>query len=330
MSIKGIGRLVQLGLAKEAVRGTAEAAATFWVPFLEASVEEKLEKAVDEQSQGVIEPTTDSKIVKQFAEISLKGNVPDKSLGLILLATLGSISSAAESAPNALAYDHTFSVAQSIQHQSLTAFINDPLAAADYKHALGCINSLDISYQAGKLIEMDLKMLAKKGATATLTPAANTENIFTPKNFSFKLASTVAGLGAASAVSIRSMKLKIAKGLESDDVLGSNDPADFLNKSIEITGEIEAIWQDEASFKTAFLAGTQQAMRIDLKNTDVTIATSANPEVKIDLYKVSFDALTRPFKVGDTVMQTLSFKAHYSITDTKMISVVLTNLQASY
>ncbi|MDD5527773.1 MAG: phage tail tube protein, partial [Patescibacteria group bacterium] len=217
-----------------------------------------------------------------------------------------------------------------IQHQSLTAFLNDPLAAADYKHAMACVNELNITYQAGKLIEMDVKMVAKKGVSATLTPATNTENVFTPKNFSVKLAANQAGLAAASVINVRSLKLKIAKALEHDDVLGSNDPADFLNKTIEITGDIEAIWQDEASFKTAFLAGTEQAMRIDLKNADVTIATSANPELQIDLYKVSFDSLTRPFKVGDTVMQTISFKAHYSLTDSKMVSVKLTNLQASY
>jgi len=35
-------------------------------------------------------------------------------------------------------------------------------------------------------------------------------------------------------------------------------------------------------------------------------------------------------KVNDLVRQTLSFKAHYSISDTLMISVLATNAVASY
>ena len=327
---KGIGRLVQVGIAKEAVRGTAETAATFWVPTMEFSAEEKQAQVLENQAQGVVEGSTDMKIVGQNSEISMKGAITDKNFPLILLATLGGLSSVAESAPNALAYDHTISVGQSAQHQSLTVFKNDPLAAADYKYALACVDSLEISYESGKLIQFDLKLKGKKGATATLTPSVNAENLFLPKHFALKLASAVAGLDAASAMSIKSLKIKFNKGLEQDNVLGSNDPADFLNKQIEITGQLEASWQNESDFMTAFLAGTTQAMRIDLKNTDVTIATSANPEIKIDLNKVSFTEITKPFKVGDVVMQTLAFQAHYKTTESKMVSIVATNLQASY
>lgn len=327
---KGIGRVIQVGFAKEAVRGTAEATVGFWVPNMEFAAEEKLDQVLEQQAQGVVEGSTDMKIVGQASEISVKGAITDKNFPLILLATLGSLSSVAESAPNALAYDHTITVAQSAQHQSLTVFKNDPLSAVDYKYPLCCVDSLELTYKFGELIQFDLKMKGKKGTSATLTPAASAENLFLPKHVSFKLASAVAGLDAASAVVIKNLKIKFNKGLEQDNVLGSNDPADFLNKQIEITGQLEAVWQNETDFQSAFLAGTTQAMRIDLKNTDITIATSANPEIKIDLNKVSFSAVTKPFKVGDVVIQTVAFQAHYKTTETKMVSIVATNLQASY
>ncbi len=327
---KGLGRQIQVGLAKETVRGTAEAAATYYIPYTEAAVEEKINLVANEQALGVLEDTTEAKITAQNAEISLKGAVSDKTFPLLLLAALGTISSAAESAPNAVVYDHTITVAQNIQHQSLTVFLNDPLSTVDYKHALGCIDSLDLDYEMNKFIAFDAKLKSKKGAVATLTPSNTTENLFLPQHFIFKLASTVAGLTAATAIPIKSFKLKISKSLDDDSVLGNVEPVDFLTKKISIEGELEAIWQNEADFKTAYMAGTTQAMRVDLKNTDVTIGTSANPQITIDLNKVVFKALTKPFKIGDIITQTIQFKAMYNTTDRKMVSIKASNLVTSY
>lgn len=327
---KGLGRQIQVGFAKEAVRGTAEAAATYYVPFNEAAVEDKIEQAIDDQAQGVIEDASEAKIIGQYADIQLKGAVGDKTFPLLLLATLGAVNTAANPDAAGTVKDHTLTVSQNIQHQSLTVFLNDPLAAQDYKHALGCIDSLELAYEQGNFINFTAKMLAKKGATATLTPATTAENLFLPQHFTLKFASTVAGLTAASAIVIKSAKLSIAKGLEVDKVLGSVEPVDFLANQIVIEGELEAIWQNESDFKTDYLAGTTKAMRIDLKNNDVTIGTAAKPQIVIDFNKVVFSELTRPFKVGDIVKQTLKFKALYNPTDGKAISIKATNLVVSY
>lgn len=327
---KGIARVLSVGFAKEATRGTAESDATFWVPFMESTVDDKDLRDIDEQSHGVIEESVDQKITKQWAEIQFKSLIGDKSFPLILFSTMGSLSSAVNADGSGNVYDHTLNVGQSAQHQSLTTFVNDPLSGQDYKHALSAVETMEISYEKNKFIQFALKMMAKKGTTATLTPTVANENKFIAKHVTFKLASAQSGLDAASAIVIKSLKLNINKNLESDDVLGSLAPADFLNRSFTIEGELEAMWQNESDFKTFTLAGTQKAMRIDLKNTDVTIGTAANPQIKIDLYKVSFNELSRPLKAGDLVMQTLQFKAHYSIADSKMVQIVCTNLQASY
>jgi hypothetical protein len=326
---KGIGRLVQFGIAKETSRGTPEAAATYWIPWQELSVEEKHQDAIDEQSVGVIEDSVGKSIVKEWAEVSLKAPIADKHFGLILYATLGSKSVATHSGET-IVYDHTFTVAQSAQHPALSFFVDDPLAAQDYKHALGMVESLEINYETGKFLDYSLALRGKKGATATLTPATTTENRFLPKHATFKVASAYSGLNAASAFSIKSLKLKISKNIEDDDALGNSGPADIVNKQLTIEGSLEAIYKDETDFKTAYLAGTAKALRIDLKNTDVTLGSAANPQVRIDLAKVTFTELTKPFRLNDLVYQTVTFKAHYSITDSLMISALVTNLEASY
>lgn len=326
---KGIGRLFGVGIAKETSRGTAISSASFWIPFGEAAVEEKDQKIIDEQAFGVIEDSLGQSIAKQWSEVSIKAPIGDKHFPLLLYAALGSLSTGANADASGNVKDHTITVAQSAQHQSLTVFLKDPLASADYKHALGVVENLEIDYVIGKFLEYTATLRAKKGASASLSTAYAAENRFLPQHLTFKLASSLSGLGAASATVIRSLKLKISKNVEDDDVLGSVAPNDFLNKEFTIDGELEALWNDE-TFKTLALAATPQAFRLDLKNTDATIGTSANPEIRIDLAKVIFKEITRPIKINDLVKQTLSFRAHYSASDTKMITILATNLQSSY
>lgn len=327
---KLISRLAQFGIAKETVRGTPEAAATYYIPWNDLSVEEKDVKVQEDQAYGVIEDAVGAQIVKQWAEASLKAPIGDKHFPLILLAALGTLNTTDDPDTDPTIKDHTVTLAQTAQHQALSLFLDDPIAGQDYKHGLGVVNSLEINYELGKILSYSLGLKAKKGAIATLTPSTTTENRFLPKHLTFKLATNLAGLPGAAAMNIRSLTLKIEKNIEDDDALGSIAPIDFLNKQFSIEGTIEAIFQNETDFKTIALAGTPKAMRIDLKNTDVTIGTAANPQVQIDLAKVIFKEITKPYKVNEIVKQTLSFKAYYSTADTKMITALCVNAVASY
>ncbi len=327
---KAIGRTTQFGIAKETVRGTPETAASFWIPWKDINIDEIQEDIINQESYGVIEDSFSRDIAKQYMKGSLTAPISDKHFALILLNVLGSLSTAANADGSGTIKDHTITVGQTSQHQALSIFLDDPAGGQDYKHGLGMIDSLEISYELGQYITYKIDFRAKKGATATLTPATSTENRFTHKHVTFKLASNLAGLGAASAVTIKSFKLSIKANIEEDFVLGSVDPADFLNKNISIEGSVTAFWQDEASFKTTFLGNTAKALRIDIANSDVTIGTSATPLVRIDLAKVYFTQLGREFKLNDVIMQDVSFKPVYSSSDSKAITCLVTNAQTSY
>jgi hypothetical protein len=325
---KGIGRLISLGIGRETTRGSA-VTPQYWIPWSDLDFQEKDEKVLDEATVGVIEDSVGQTIVKQWAEGKWKAPIGDKHFPLILYAALGSITSNTKSGETTV-YDHSINVQQSAQHQSLTIGIDDPIAGQDYQHALGVIQDLELSYELGKILEYSVSVKAKKGTAVALTPSVVSENRFTHKHFSFKLADTQAGLDAASPLSLRSLSLKINKNVDEDLALGSLSPVDFLNKHLSIEGNLEAVWQNETDFKQLALAGTPKAMRIDLVNSDVTIGSSSNPRIKIDLYKVIFKEITKPLKLNDVVIQTLSFKAHYSISDAKMISVLCNNTVSSY
>lgn len=322
---KFIGRLADIGFAIEQTRGTAESSATYWIPKMSMSLDDKVEQVIDESSYGVIEDSPDAKVIKKFAEGELEGIVGVNSVGLLLKSVLGTVST---TGPTDSAYTHTYSVEQSAQHDSLTIFQDDP--NQDYTYALGMISSYNLDVSLGAFAKHTVGFRSKVGSTATLSPSYTAESNFLPQHGVLKTATTQAQLSTGSEVTIRSVQLSIEKNLEDDDAIGSIAPVDFLNKQLAVSGTLDLIFDDE-TFKTEMLADTQKAVRIELENTDATIgAGSTNPKLTIDLHKVKFSEFTRNYGNDDVATASVSFKGFYNTTDSKMITVELVNGVASY
>ena len=329
---KGIGRTVSVGIAPEVTRGTAVTVASHWLPFSDASIEEKFDNVTQDEAYGVIEDSVGQFRVKNWAEGTLKVPLTDLSLPLILKAMLGASTDSAHSGETTV-YDHKATVGESAQHQSLTFLIHDPLSAADYSHANGVIHKLDLDIQLKKFAELSLSVKAQKGASqSSFTPSIASESRFIPQYMTFKYATSVSGLSGATAIALKSIKLSLDSNIEDQEVLGSVAPADFLNKEFKCEGQLEAVWQNEADFKTVALAtpNVAQAVLIDLKNSDVSIGVvPSHPEVKITLDQVYFTDFSRPIKVKDLVYQTVKFKCVYSISNTEMLNIIVTNTTAT-
>jgi|GEM_PF-906804 len=394
---KGIGRLIQVGIAKETTRGTAISSAAYWNPWNDLTLDEKKEFAVDSQAYGIIEDNVNLTQTKKWAQGSLQGNFLDQSSGLLLYSLFGGYAVGTHSGETVV-YDHTFTVGENAQHQSLTFFLHDPLAAQDYSYANGVIEKLDIDMALKKFISFNASVKALSGAAqSAFTPSTTAENRFVPQYLAAKFALNYVGLtgtltatGTAAttihvtacsinpqtnlkvgmgvsgtsipvgatvakivsataydlsiattgaigtqtftpvAIPLKSAKVTINANVEEQDVLGSLNPADFLNKEFAVEGTIEAIWQNESDFKTQFMLPQTLAMRLDIKNTDVTLGVSTNPEIIIDMPKCTIQDLGRPFKVKDLVYQTLKFKCSYSVSDTLMIKAILTNTVSTF
>lgn len=322
---KFIGRLVDVGIAKEASRGTAESSATFFLPKLSLSVDDGIEQVIDESSVGIIEDATEASTVAKFAEGEIEGNIESESIGLLLLAALGTVNTTGPS--ESTVYTHTFTVSQSAQHPSLTIFQDDP--NQDYKYPLAMISQLDLDISIGQYAKYMAVFRSKAGETATISPSYTRGSTFLPQHGSVKIASAVSGLAAASAIDIRSIQLSIIKNTEDDRKLGSLDQADILNKQFAVEGTLELVFNDN-TFKTDQLADTAKAMRIRLTNTNVTIGSTLNPQVTIDLSKVKFGEFKRNYGNDDIVTATVNFKAFYKLSESDMIEAQLVNTTASY
>ena len=327
---KGIGRLIQVGIAKETSRGTAIAQPTFMIAFADLAVDDKNERALDEQALGVIEGSAGESIVREWSEAEITAPIGVEHFPLVLLATLGSLSTSIGTATGTPC-THTITVQEGAQHQSLTLHVDDPVGGQDYKHALAVPGSLELAFERDNFLNYSVNFMAKQGAAASVTPVAVTEKRFLPQHLTFRVATTQAGLGSGTAIALKSAMLTINQNAEGDYVLGSTAPVDFLNKQFEIEGEVEALWQSETDFKTNSLTGTARALRFDIINTGEVIGGgSTNPSLRIDLHKVIFEPITRAIKLNDMVSQKLSFKAHYSVTDSKMVTITAVNATQSY
>jgi hypothetical protein len=322
---KFIGRLADIGIAREGTRGTGESSADFWLPKMSLTLDDGIEQSIDESSLGVIEDSPDAVVVGRFAEGEIEGNVYDRSFGLILLSALGAVSTSGPAETSV--YTHTFTVGQSAQHPAMTLFLDDP--NQDYTYELAMLNQLDLDVQLGQHARYTAAFRSKVGETATLSPSYTVENVFLPQHASVRIASAVAGLGAATPLEVRSVQLTVAKNIEDDRVLGSLDATDILNKQISVEGTIELVFNNN-TFKTEMLADTAQAMRIRLTNTNVLIGTTLRPQITIDLARVKFGEFSKTYGSNDIVTASVSFKAFYSLAATSMIAVELVNTQANY
>ena len=319
-----IGRLVQVGIAKESERGTAEASATFWYPKISFDFNPRADYAVSESGLGVIDGRTDAKVVEKIGEGDFGGIVYDKSFGLLLAACMGTWSTG-EVVDSS--YTHTFTRLNTNQHPSLTIFHKD--LNVDERHALGMLNALTLNCVVKDFVKFSAGFMSKVGATTSQSPSYTAENIFLATHTTIKFADTIAALGEASATAAKAVNLTINKNVEDWQDLGSVEPTDIVNKAFTVSGDLEAIF-DDTTIRDYVLDGTKKAALITIENTDVTIGTATNPKLEITLAPMNFRDWGRATGQDDIVSQTVAFDGNFSLSDSKTLSIALVNEQVSY
>jgi len=266
-----VGRKIAVGIAREAVRGTAEATPEFWLRILAQNHKDKVEYLHSQGATGTIIENSSAEVDKQWGEGGFDAEIDAESIGLLMLSLMGDVDSAASGD----GYLHTFDLDEtSAEHQSLTIFTTEP--GRDVVYPLACLNTLSFNFERGKILDFSASFLSQTGAASSQTAAFTEQKHFRPKDFHFYLADDIAGLEAAQEVFLKTMSLEFNKNLEPDDVLGLESPRNFLNKTFSTTASINLLYEDD-TYRTYFKAGTPKAMRIKILNPNhiITAAIAA-------------------------------------------------------
>ncbi len=237
---RGIGKQIQVGISKETTRGSTPVTVTYWLATNDWVIDEKYNNAIDVETYGLIEDSVSETRVKNWAEGSFNIPIGDQSSVLFFLSLLGT-DTVNTHAGESVVYDHVLTVAQTIQHQSLSFYVHDPITGVDYSHANGVVHKIDINYVLGKFVDLTLSIKALKGvAQSSYSPSQSLENRFVPQYLTFSVAPTYAGIKgtltatgtAASTVHVTSLSISTTLLQIGMAVTGSNIPAGTTVASI--------------------------------------------------------------------------------------------------
>lgn len=316
-----IGRRINYGIAKESTRGTF-ATAQYWLPWRGGSHDDKFDVLSDESTLGVIEGVTGAAVSKTWSEGSLELLVRDTSFGLILLSLFGTDTKTTTAGESAV-YDHTFTVAQSSQHQSLSITKKDDVQTFGY--AGGVVTSLEIESTPDDFVVATVGLKAKGGSSQSGTASYSSDTYtFTRSTTTVSRATSLANLTSApTTVSVQDVKITFTPNVVDDEVLGSSTPNDFLNTSFNVEAEFTIKYTD-ATYHDFVSAQTATWYRIQFQNA-TTIGVGSKPTLYFDFSNVKHESWERKDELGNVVMQTIKLVGKYSTTDSSMIKAVLRN-----
>lgn len=328
-----LGENVNLGLGGEsaAARGTG-VAPSIWVPGrTPTGIRPVVEKTMLKETTGSGVGSQGAEVTGKRIEGDLEFNVRSNSIGWMFQSLLGASASVAKAAPNASVYDHTFSILTgNPQHPTLTLALAQ-LGQQHYQYLGAMVNSLDIRIAMNDLVNATVGFVGRNEvAVSNYTVGFNTSDVpFRQQDVSIKLAANLAGLAAATPISLKDFGLTINNNARPDMNIGSLTPADVIAMMIEIGGSMKLDYKD-STYHDLFVAGTYRAMRIEMTRSDVIIGSSANPKIQIDLPKVSFEDLSPDRPLDDIVSEGIKFNAHYDSVTAKAITAIVTNTLTTF
>lgn len=241
--------------------------------------------------------------------------------------TGGTSSATATAAHDTGVYAHVFARLNTNNHPSYTLYGDDPVQ--DYRAAYCMLDTLDIEVEVGNFAKVMAKFTGKKDSTTTSSPSFSTdENRFMAAHANVYFAADLDSLDGASATKMERVKVTIEKNLEDYQALGSDDADSIHNKQFYVSGDLTALF-NSTTLRDYVTASTKKAMRIEVINTDATIGSAENPDLRIDIAQVSFEEWTRSDDNDGLVKQTMGFSAEFDIAEGESVAAVLLNTRST-
>ena len=314
---KFVGRRGIFGLAKESSRGVG-VSPTEWIPRVTASFEDKTDTAREAEALGRIEDSDSNHVLRRYAEGDVEFELNDRQIGMFLTSLIG----ASPTTTGGPTYAHTYTLANTNQHQSLSVYYEDPDINKLYK--LAVVSSLEFVAEPDGIVRCTANLMSKGSNDWTNQTQAFTSigNKFLQQHVQLKLASTIGGLSAATALSLKSLNLTISANAENDNVLGTAEPEDILNHQFSVEGSLTLNKEDD-TYRGYMLNGTYRA-------ADLTFNRASNSSLQFQFPRLDFTEWEQDRTLDDITSQTINFKGNYDAANALAIisTCVLTNTYA--
>ncbi|MEA9986255.1 phage tail tube protein [Subtercola sp. RTI3] len=321
-----IGRKDSVGVGIEAVPGTTVAPQA-WQRHLALSLDPNTTVIQNTSAMGRVEEVNDSAVTEQWVDGTINGKVTSNTIGYFMLNMLGIVTPTLHSGETAV-WDNLFTIDQGNVPPSLTFARSNPVIARRF--GLGTQSDIEFSYKQNDWAQFTSTVMAKAGQTSSETVAfiAN-EPEFTSKHVTVKLAANVAGLSAASALQLKSLKFKISRKADRFTPMGAIDPVSFDNEDYSVTGSFVLRYTDH-TLEDLGMLNTTQALSIDLTNSDVTIGTAAHPQLTFTMPQVRLAPISLDDPLKQALSQTINFSCELNSTLGYLIQGKLVNTQNGY
>jgi len=305
---QSIGRLGSLGIGIENTPGTPVSPAVF-LSYTDISLVEKHEPIADISSRTSRIMDADSVVGKTWGEGDVEINADVVNSGYLWKAALGN-EILTTGSPNSHLFFTTVS-----GNAPTTVTLVQGRDTDTIQYAYAAVDKLDFSFSDGlATIKTSFKSQAPTVVSApTVTTTSGT--IFSFKDATFKLGSTLTSLG--SATPINEFNLSISNNVELIYQSGSQTPTLIRTKGIRVIGSFTKLY-DDVTERNAYTALTKRAM-------ELTLVGNANEDLRIQIpeFRVESEISTG---IDDFFMVKSNFTVEDNITSgVRYIQVRLRN-----
>lgn len=316
---KFVSRRGSLGIAKEASKGIPVNPA-YWLPYVTMTFFDHTETAAEEQGMGNIADQDSIYVTMTMGEGDIESQLYDQAIPYILMSLLGAAPVTSGGGP----YTHTFTMSQTNVPQTLSLYWTDP--DRDYMFPQVVVESLKCSVSPAGIVSWTIHFKSKTARNWThQTPVFTTlGSKFLHQHLVFKLASNIAGIAAATAISLKNLEFTIDRKTIFDQVMGTSEPEDILSQTLSVEGTLTLNLEDD-TYRNYMLAGTYKSMEIKFLN-------GANSSFDLQLPRVSFTQWEPDLTINDIAKQKIIFKGNYDSANAQAIITTATviNQKTSY
>lgn len=311
-----IGRDIELGVAA----AEEASSATHSIQKSSANLYKQVETVEDETTRGSIISGKGRRVVQEYVEGSVEGNLHADACGYFFKNIWGSVSSE-ETATDSGAYEHTFTLDDDHVHEAITLFLKE----GDREEELTGVqlDTFELSAAPDSYVTFSSDVIGLDLDDGSFTPDYKNEIDFIGKDVTITIADSKSDLDTEDATEVTEVTVSQERNLERYHVLGSNNPKKIYGPSFvnEITLTKEYLDEtfkdlhenDESKFVRITIEGDQ-----DISDDD----SSVNAKIEMDFYKAQVMDWSKSVDNDSVVEEEVTLQAFYNIDETENLGQV--------